>query len=113
MTNSERPWGHYEILYDGKDCKVKLITVKPGHRLSYQYHFERDELWKVISGKGMVTLNGSEIPVLEGSVIHICKFVKHRVKNTGSDDLVFVEIQVGSYFGEDDIVRLEDDYERT
>ena len=111
--DSIRPWGRYEVLYDGEHCKVKRIIVKPGKKLSYQYHFGRDELWKVITGEGVVTINGSEIAISEGSTINIERLSKHRVENNGSDNLVFIEIQTGSYFGEDDIVRLEDDYGRT
>jgi mannose-6-phosphate isomerase len=113
MEENVRPWGRYDILYDGDDCKVKRITVKPGKRLSYQYHHKRDELWKVISGVGCVTLDGIDWPVQAGSDVNILKGVRHRVENIGRDEpLVFIEIQTGTYFGEDDIVRLEDDYGR-
>jgi mannose-6-phosphate isomerase-like protein (cupin superfamily) len=110
--DSKRPWGHYEILYDGDDCKVKRIIVKPGCKLSYQYHFKREELWKIVCGEGFATVNDCKIPIYEGSTIHIEKLSKHRIENTGHGHLVFIEIQTGDYFGEDDIVRLEDDYGR-
>ena len=113
LEDSMRPWGYYDILYDGDDCKVKRIVIKPGKRLSYQYHHKRDELWKIISGVGSVTLDGSNWSVCAGSDVNVLKGVKHRIENTSQDELlVFIEIQTGDYFGEDDIVRLEDDYGR-
>tara|TARA_R100001244_G_scaffold25113_4_gene25558 strand:+ start:18020 stop:18460 length:441 start_codon:yes stop_codon:yes gene_type:complete len=108
-----RPWGHYINLYDGPDCKVKRITVKPGGRLSYQYHLKRDELWKVISGRGFVTIQDKVGEAMPGSLWSIDAGKKHRIENRGDKDLVFIEIQTGFYFGEDDIVRIEDDYGRT
>jgi mannose-6-phosphate isomerase-like protein (cupin superfamily) len=109
---SIRPWGQYQILYDGDDCKVKRITVNPGGKLSYQYHFKRNEDWLIISGHGVVTLDGIKSSISPGHRIHIATKIPHRVHNTGSEPLVFIEIQTGSYFGEDDIVRIEDDYGR-
>ena len=99
-----RPWGYYEILKEKTNYKVKRITVKPGERLSYQYHHKRSEVWTIVSGKATITLDGDTILISQGT--------KHRVKNKGQDDLVFIEVQHGSYFGEDDIVRIEDDYNR-
>lgn len=115
MEENVRPWGRYDILYDGDDCKVKRITVKPGKRLSYQYHFKREELWVFISGYGVATIDDQDYTVVgsAGSQVSIGFEQKHRIANTGDVDLVFIEIQTGDYFGEDDIVRLEDDYGRT
>jgi mannose-6-phosphate isomerase len=111
-----RPWGKYEILHEEKNCKVKKITVKPGGRLSYQYHNKRSEVWTIVQGTATITLGeGSNHWVTEhgyGETIIIPQGTKHRVENKGQDDLVFIEVQHGSYFGEDDIVRIEDDYNR-
>ena len=114
----ERPWGSFEILLDEEYCKVKRIIVKPGERLSYQYHHKRSEIWVVVQGEACATIdnpNGTsyhEVTYGVGDVIEIPKEAKHRVQNEGEEDLIFIETQVGTYFGEDDIVRLEDDYGR-
>jgi len=110
--DSIRPWGHYEVLSDGADFKTKTITVKPGKRLSYQKHTQRSEHWFVVKGSGTVVLDGETLPVAAGAAVDVPVGVAHRMCNTGEDDLVFVEVQTGSYFGEDDIVRLEDDFGR-
>ena len=107
-----RPWGKYEILHEEKNCKVKKITVKPGGRLSYQYHYKRSEVWTIVDGVATITLNDKISHYVYGETILIPQGTKHRVENTGLDDLVFIEVQHGSYFGEDDIVRIEDDYNR-
>lgn len=112
MDESKRPWGEYEILLDGSDCKVKKIVVKPGGRLSLQYHFKRSEVWVIVSGSGLFTLDGSTDSVYPGKVVTIPAQGVHRIQNTGKEDLVFIEVQLGTYFGEDDIVRIEDDYNR-
>ena len=108
----ERPWGKFEILIDSDDCKVKRITVKPGGRLSYQYHHKRSEVWTVVSGIATMTLDDEISLHMYGETILIPQGTKHRVENRGTNDLVFIEVQHGSYFGEDDIVRIEDDYNR-
>ena len=107
-----RPWGSYEVLLDAPDHKVKQIVVKPGKRLSYQVHARRSEHWFVVRGTGVVTLNDTPIVVEPGSAVDIALGASHRIENTGTDDLVFIEVQHGEYFGEDDIVRLEDDFGR-
>ena len=109
----ERPWGSYEVLLDEADHKVKQIVVAPGKRLSFQVHARRSEHWFVVRGAGMVTLGTASVPVEPGSAVDIAVGTSHRIENTGSDPLVFVEVQHGEYFGEDDIVRLEDDFGRT
>ena len=109
---SVRPWGHYEVLYGGDDCKVKRIVVKPNGKLSYQVHQKRAEDWVVISGHGIVTLNDVISAVGPRDRIHIPTGMKHRIQNTGTADLVFIEVQTGFYFGEDDIIRLDDIYGR-
>ena len=108
----ERPWGKFEVLVDSDYCKVKRITVKPGGRLSYQYHYKRSEVWTVVSGTATMTLDDIVTEHNYGETILIPQGTKHRVENKGQDDLVFIEVQHGSYFGEDDIVRIEDDYDR-
>jgi len=112
-SGENRPWGSYVILDEGHDYKVKRIEVLPGKRLSYQRHRQRAEHWFVVRGTAKVTLNGDEILVPAGSAIDIGLEVAHRVENPhDSDPLVFVETQTGTYFGEDDIERLEDDFGR-
>ncbi len=107
-----RPWGHYENLGEMADHKVKRIVVNPGKRLSLQKHKRRAEHWVVISGEAIMTLGDKEIPLKAGQSVDIPQGVAHRIMNPGSVALVFVEAQMGDYFGEDDIIRLEDDYGR-
>lgn len=108
----KRPWGRYEILLADPHFKVKRIEIKPGARLSLQKHFKRGEKWTVVRGKGIATVNGRRIPVKEGSFVRVPRKAVHRMANTGKRPLVFIEVQLGSYFGEDDVVRLADDYNR-
>jgi len=108
-----RPWGAYVVLDDGPLAKVKRITVDAGQRLSLQLHHRRAEHWFVVSGTAVVTLGEDEVVVLEGQSVDIPTATAHRVHNPGPGPLVFVEVQLGDYFGEDDIVRLDDDYGRT
>ena len=109
----ERPWGTYEVLYDGDDCKVKRIVVRPGQNPSYQYHHKRREHWIMISGTGKAKVNGELIPVSAGDVVDVATLVHHTIINDSEEDLVFIEIQTGTYFGEDDILSLEDKYGRS
>jgi len=111
--DSKRPWGEYAVLGDEPDHKVKRIRVLPGKRLSYQTHARRSEHWFFVSGEGVVTLEGSRVAVSSGTSIDIALGAAHRVENTGSDELVFIEVQQGDYFGEDDIERLDDDFGRS
>jgi len=113
INGEYRPWGFYEILEDREDHKVKRITVYPGKRLSLQRHERRQEHWYFIDGKGVVTLDDREVPVEPGKSVDIDFSVVHRVSNTGNQDLRFIEVQRGDYFGEDDIERLEDDFGRS
>ena len=113
MSHTERPWGTYEVLLDADDCKVKRITVKPGQKPSYQYHHKRNEHWIVISGVGESRVDNEINVVTAGSSVFVPALSKHTIRNTDkAENLVFIEIQTGEYFGEDDIVRLEDDYGR-
>jgi mannose-1-phosphate guanylyltransferase/mannose-6-phosphate isomerase len=111
-TFEKRPWGDYEILRDTEDFKSKVIHVDPGQQLSLQSHAKREEHWVVTRGSGEVVLNDRVVPVKAGTYVHIPLGAKHRMRNTGKLELEFVEVQIGSYFGEDDIVRYQDDYQR-
>lgn len=106
------PWGVWEILLDDEKCKVKKITINPGQAPSYQYHFKRNEYWTIIEGRGTVNIDDSFREVNVGDTVFIKKESKHQMRNTGVEPLVFIETQTGEYFGEDDIVRLKDDYGR-
>ena len=108
----ERPWGTFENLLDTDYCKVKEIVIKKGGRPSYQYHHKRSEVWVVVQGEAVVTLDDVEYIFKAGEVVKVPVGTKHRVENKGEDDLIFIETQTGTYFGEDDIVRLEDNYNR-
>jgi mannose-6-phosphate isomerase len=112
METVSRPWGSYTTLAESDMFKVKKIIVKPNQRLSYQYHLQRAEVWTIIQGNALITLEGKDIEKTAGQVIEIPLQAKHRIKNNGADDLIFIEVQHGLYFGEEDIVRIEDDYMR-
>ena len=114
MSNyiEHRPWGSFEHLLDTNYCKVKRIIVKPNQRLSYQYHHKRSEAWVIVKGIATITLNDKENEYNEGEIVDIPVGMKHRVQNNSTEDLIFIETQTGTYFGEDDIVRLSDDYGR-
>ncbi|UOF01244.1 mannose-1-phosphate guanylyltransferase/mannose-6-phosphate isomerase [Bdellovibrio reynosensis] len=107
-----RPWGYFEILKDTETFKSKVIRVNPQSQLSYQSHAKREEHWTITKGSGEVVLNDEVIPVSAGTHIHIPLGAKHRMRNTSNEMLEFVEVQLGTYFGEDDIVRYQDDYKR-
>ena len=107
-----RPWGFYEVLSDKKDHKVKRVTIEPGKRLSLQKHKQRSEHWFVVHGESIVTVGDNETKVTDGQAIDIPQGSLHRILNTGKENLVYIEVQLGSYFGEDDIERVEDDYGR-
>lgn len=107
-----RPWGSFTVLDDASTHKVKSITVEPGHRLSYQQHARRSEHWFVVAGTATVTLDGDELVVPRGAYVDIPLQAWHRIENRGTEPLVFIEVQQGDYFGEDDIVRASDDYGR-
>jgi mannose-6-phosphate isomerase len=107
-----RPWGTFTVLDEGENFKVKRIEVLPGKRLSYQKHAQRAEHWFVVEGTAKVTLDDREINVSAGEAIDIAIGSAHRVENPGEQLLVFIEVQRGAYLGEDDIVRLQDDFGR-
>jgi len=110
--DERRPWGYFEVLSDESDHKVKRIGVYPGKRLSLQRHRFRSEHWFMVSGSGDVTLDDQIIRLLPGQCLKIPVGAKHRMANSGDEMAVFIEVQTGSYFGEDDIERFEDDFGR-
>lgn len=107
-----RPWGTFTVLDEADGFKVKRIEVLPGKRLSYQKHARRAEHWVVVQGTAKVTLDDRDILVAAGEAVDIAIGAAHRVENPGSENLVFIEVQRGGYLGEDDIVRLQDDFGR-
>jgi mannose-6-phosphate isomerase len=107
-----RPWGSFTVLDEGPGYKVKRIEVLAGKRLSYQRHARRAEHWMVVAGTARVTLDDRDIVVRLGETIDIPVGTAHRIANPETDLLIFIEIQRGDYLGEDDIVRLEDDFGR-
>lgn len=112
ITKDNRPWGEYFVIHDEKNYKIKRIEVNPSSRLSYQYHNGRAETWIIINGKARVIIDGSSELYEAGDTILIPRKSKHRIENITDEILVFIEIQTGDYFDEDDIIRLEDDYNR-
>ncbi len=107
-----RPWGTFTVLDEGNNYKVKRIEVLPGKRLSYQKHAQRAEHWVIVQGTAKVTLNDREIIIDTGQAIDIGVGAAHRVENPNQETLIFIEVQRGPYLGEDDIVRLQDDFGR-
>lgn len=108
-----RPWGHYNNLLECNDHKIKELVIDPGERLSLQKHRRRAEHWTVVSGEALVTVGEKEIPLKPGQSVDVPRGAVHRIMNPGHAQLVMVEVQMGDYFGEDDIIRLEDDYDRS
>ena len=108
----ERPWGSFTVLDEGEGYKVKRIEVKPHKRLSYQRHAQRAEHWFVVAGVALAAVDGRDIRVETGEALDIPLGAAHRVENPGDELLVLVEVQRGAYLGEDDIVRLQDDFGR-
>jgi mannose-6-phosphate isomerase-like protein (cupin superfamily) len=108
----ERPWGSYEVLEERPGFKVKRLEVKPGARLSLQRHSRRSEHWVVVEGIADVVCGDRELRLEKGHHIHIPVETNHRIGNSANYLLTLIEVQLGDYLGEDDIVRLEDDYRR-
>ncbi len=108
-----RPWGQFEVLKNTDEFKSKVIEVEPGHQISYQSHKKREEHWIIIKGQPEVVLNDKVHKLHSGEYIKIPRGAKHRIRNPSQNETVqFIEVQLGSYFGEDDIERYEDDYNR-
>jgi len=112
LERDERPWGSYEVLVDAPTHKVKRIFVQPGQRLSLQRHGHRDEHWYVVHGEATVTIGETDYRLSRGESVNIPRTTLHRIHNTGPVELLFIEVQTGDYFGEDDIERIQDDYRR-
>ncbi|CAB4820412.1 unannotated protein [freshwater metagenome] len=112
MSESMRPWGRYEILQESDSHKVKCIWVLPGKRLSYQRHSKRAEHWFIVAGSARLTIDGHITELQAGGTADIAIGVLHRIENIGTSDVIFIEVQTGTYFGEDDIERIEDDFGR-
>jgi mannose-6-phosphate isomerase-like protein (cupin superfamily) len=112
MDHAERPWGSWEVLDLGPGYKVKRITVAPDSRLSLQTHAHRAEHWLVVVGVATCTVGTDRTLVGPGRHVFVPRGTVHRIANDGPDELIIVEVQVGAYTGEDDIVRLQDDYGR-
>jgi mannose-6-phosphate isomerase len=111
--SEQRPWGSFTVLDDDETHKVKRIVVHPGRRLSYQRHARRSEHWFIVQGTALVTLDRTQRKVVAGDSVDIPVGSNHRIENAAEAEVVFVEVQHGEYFGEDDIVRLEDDFGRS
>ncbi|HEY8068304.1 MAG TPA: cupin domain-containing protein, partial [Burkholderiales bacterium] len=107
-----RPWGYYESVDAGERFQVKRLMVKPGHALSLQLHRKRAEHWVVVSGRARVTRGEETLDLGENQSTYIPVGTKHRLENTGKEPLLIIEVQSGSYLGEDDIERFEDLYNR-
>jgi mannose-1-phosphate guanylyltransferase len=111
-TTVVRPWGLYTILLETDRVKVKRLVINPGHRISLQKHLHRQEHWVCVDGQGSVLLDGKSILFERTVEVHIPAQSTHRIECSGTKPLVVIETQIGTYFGEDDIIRLEDDYQR-
>jgi mannose-1-phosphate guanylyltransferase/mannose-6-phosphate isomerase len=112
IEHTERPWGWYESISEAPGNKVKRIRVHPGHKLSLQKHSQRAEHWVVVQGTARITIDGREFDLEPGQHCDIATGQVHRLANLGSGPVEIIEVQLGSYLGEDDIVRLQDDYGR-
>ncbi|WP_027245065.1 mannose-1-phosphate guanylyltransferase/mannose-6-phosphate isomerase [Leisingera daeponensis] len=112
FPRDHRPWGYFDSLATGRRFQVKRIVVKPGAALSLQSHFHRSEHWIVVQGTVRVTVDGTQKLVAENQSVYIPLGAVHRMENPGKLDMVLIEVQTGSYLGEDDIVRYEDVYAR-
>jgi len=112
FREDHRPWGYFIVLSDEPDHKVKRIVVLPGKRLSLQRHHRRQEHWYVVRGEAVVTRNNEQIPLKKGEALDIPRQAWHRIMNPGKEEMAFIEVQTGEYFGEDDIERMQDDYGR-
>jgi len=112
IEKEKRPWGKFYVIHSEDNYKIKRLEINPGQRLSYQYHNKRAETWIIIQGNPLITIDGLTKEFIEGATIVIPLGTKHRIENQGNADVILIEVQTGSYFGEDDIVRISDDYKR-
>ena len=112
IYSENRPWGSFTVLDEGEGFKVKRISVNPAHKLSLQYHHHRSEHWTVVQGEALVTVGEDIKKIKVNESVYIPLKEKHAVANEGKELMQLIEVQVGDYLGEDDIVRLEDRYGR-
>lgn len=117
LSKEHRPWGYYEVIFDEPNYKLKRIVVNPNSKLSLQKHSKREEHWTVVSGNGFVHIGYQSSNIMKyeakpGLGYYIPCGAIHRVENNSDQPLTIIEVQTGSYFGEDDIVRFDDDYGR-
>ena len=111
-TFHQRPWGGFETIEEGAGYKVKRLVVAPGHRLSLQRHRFRAERWVVVAGAARIIIGGRARRLKPPGMVEVPRGAWHRIENPGRRPVVIIEIQHGSYLGEDDIVRRDDDYGR-
>ena len=111
-SRTEKPWGYFEVLLESESSKVKILSVNPGQMLSLQMHEHRSETWYVTQGIATVTKGNTTFNLQPGESVEIDQKERHRVQNSGNEVLEIIEIQTGTYFGEDDIIRFEDIYGR-
>ncbi len=112
QTLETRPWGGFIVLIDDENCKVKKLFLNPKKRFSLQYHNKRQETWTIVKGKLEITIGDKKGIYSYGDTLTVPLATKHRIENIGDETAEIIEVQTGSYFGEDDIVRLEDDFGR-
>ncbi len=112
MNNEERPWGNYTVLYTDETCQVKKLVINSGKRISLQSHKFRAEHWFIVSGQGSAEIDDKEFTVVPGDTIDVAVGSKHRISSSEQGALIFIEVQTGSSFAEDDIIRYEDDFGR-
>ena len=111
-NSDQRPWGRFEILLDNDICKVKQLTILPKNKISLQFHMKRSEHWLVVNGIASIYLDGKEFDLKKGESIDIKQESHHCIANNTEENLIVIEVQMGSYFGEDDIIRIDDPYKR-
>ena len=112
LAQEERPWGSWHVIDEDAGYKIKRLHVKPGNRLSLQSHRHRSEHWVVVHGTALCHVDGTVVAASPGDSVDVPVGARHRLENPGPEPLLIVEVQRGSYTGEDDVVRLEDDYGR-
>lgn len=112
MEVVNKPWGWYKVLSKGDGYVLKELIVRPGQRLSKQYHEHRSEVWVCVAGRGVAEIDGEVFTILPGDMMEIPRRARHRLINDGPEKLVISEAWLGDDLREDDIVRIEDDYSR-
>jgi len=108
----KKPWGYFKVIFENEACKVKIISVNPGQKISLQSHSKRSEHWTIVKGKATVWIGNNIKEYTYNETVYIEKNTKHRLENKTKEEIQIIEVQCGKYFGEDDIVRYLDDYKR-